>query len=224
MIICYFVKKRFRINWFGSPGRVRLPPENSGLSGSNDLQGRTPDLGERRRWPFCSHLRAPSNEGFTFFRIELKYRLRWIFITRIDRMGPIHHYREVNGSIVIVLKSRIGTELQKKLFLIHIYSESLPEQVSVCPLRPNPGVPRWRIRILLSNSRQEDPGPDRAERASINGTCTRGKIRSPRTAARVAQSVGLRLKKINKSPDAHMIPSGDINFRKTLTSSHVQNL
>ncbi|CAB0007478.1 unnamed protein product [Nesidiocoris tenuis] len=35
----------------------------------------------------------------------------------------------VNGSIVIVLKSRIGTELQKKLFLIHIYSESLPEQV-----------------------------------------------------------------------------------------------
>ncbi|CAB0005263.1 unnamed protein product, partial [Nesidiocoris tenuis] len=38
-----------------------------------------------------------------------------------------------NGSIVIVLKSRIGTELQKKLFLIHIYSESLPEQVSVCP-------------------------------------------------------------------------------------------
>ncbi|CAB0018262.1 unnamed protein product [Nesidiocoris tenuis] len=40
---------------------------------------------------------------------------------------------KVNGSIVIVLKSRIGTELQKKLFLIHIYSESLPEQVSVCP-------------------------------------------------------------------------------------------
>ncbi|CAB0010499.1 unnamed protein product [Nesidiocoris tenuis] len=42
----------------------------------------------------------------------------------------------VNGSIVIVLKSRIGTELQKKLFLIHIYSESLPEQVSVCPSVP----------------------------------------------------------------------------------------
>ncbi|CAB0001287.1 unnamed protein product [Nesidiocoris tenuis] len=34
-------------------------------------------------------------------------------------------------SIGSVLKSRIGTELQKKLFLIHIYSESLPEQVSV---------------------------------------------------------------------------------------------
>ncbi|CAA9997681.1 unnamed protein product [Nesidiocoris tenuis] len=39
--------------------------------------------------------------------------------------------RRVNGSIVIVLKSRIGTELQKELFLTHIYSESLPEQVSV---------------------------------------------------------------------------------------------
>ncbi|CAA9995876.1 unnamed protein product [Nesidiocoris tenuis] len=41
----------------------------------------------------------------------------------------------VNGSIVIVLKSRIGTELQKKLFLIHIYSESLPEQVSELKIR-----------------------------------------------------------------------------------------
>ncbi|CAB0007505.1 unnamed protein product, partial [Nesidiocoris tenuis] len=39
--------------------------------------------------------------------------------------------------IGIVLKSRIGTELQKKLFLIHIYSESLPEQVSVW---------RWLLR------------------------------------------------------------------------------
>ncbi|CAB0012584.1 unnamed protein product [Nesidiocoris tenuis] len=49
--------------------------------------------------------------------------------------------RAVNGSIVIVLKSRIGTELQKKLFLIHIYSESLPEQVSVCPcVQPVPDL------------------------------------------------------------------------------------
>ncbi|CAA9994203.1 unnamed protein product [Nesidiocoris tenuis] len=62
----------------------------------------------------------------------------------------------VNGSIVIVLKSRIGTELQKKLFLIHIYSESLPEQVSVCPCvrvssyssakHPIP-IPKNRIKI-----------------------------------------------------------------------------
>ncbi|CAA9994554.1 unnamed protein product [Nesidiocoris tenuis] len=67
--------------------------------------------------------------------------------------GSGQPYAIVNGSIVIVLKSRIGTELQKKLFLIHIYSESLPEQVSVCPCvrkdRPMkiagpllPGLPR----------------------------------------------------------------------------------
>ncbi|CAB0004912.1 unnamed protein product, partial [Nesidiocoris tenuis] len=43
------------------------------------------------------------------------------------------YIRRENGSIAIVLKSGIGTELQKKLFLIHIYSESLPEQVSACP-------------------------------------------------------------------------------------------
>ncbi|CAA9998116.1 unnamed protein product [Nesidiocoris tenuis] len=36
----------------------------------------------------------------------------------------------LNGSIGIILKSRIGTELQKKLLLTHIYPESLPEQVS----------------------------------------------------------------------------------------------
>ncbi|CAB0006398.1 unnamed protein product [Nesidiocoris tenuis] len=36
-----------------------------------------------------------------------------------------------NGSIGIVLKSKIGTKLHKKLSLIHIYSESLPEQVSI---------------------------------------------------------------------------------------------
>ncbi|CAB0019679.1 unnamed protein product, partial [Nesidiocoris tenuis] len=44
---------------------------------------------------------------------------------------------KVNRSIGTVLKSRIGTELQKKLFLIHIYSESLPEHVSVCPNKTN---------------------------------------------------------------------------------------
>ncbi|CAB0015712.1 unnamed protein product, partial [Nesidiocoris tenuis] len=47
---------------------------------------------------------------------------------------------QVNGSIGIVLKSRIGMELQKKLFLIHIYSESLPEQVSVCPVNGSIGI------------------------------------------------------------------------------------
>ncbi|CAB0003915.1 unnamed protein product, partial [Nesidiocoris tenuis] len=50
--------------------------------------------------------------------------------------GFYFHIYRVNGSFGIVLKSRIGTELQKKLFLIRIYSESLPEQVSVCPCVP----------------------------------------------------------------------------------------
>ncbi|CAA9995446.1 unnamed protein product, partial [Nesidiocoris tenuis] len=60
---------------------------------------------------------------FTIPRFEFEiFRTIWIASSR-----------RVNGSIVIVLKSRIGTEIQKKLFLIHIYSESLPEQVSVCP-------------------------------------------------------------------------------------------
>ncbi|CAB0012419.1 unnamed protein product, partial [Nesidiocoris tenuis] len=60
---------------------------------------------------------------------------RWLFARypKLPRVCPAPSMRGVNGSIVIVLKSRIGTELQKKLFLIHIYSESLPEQVSVCP-------------------------------------------------------------------------------------------
>ncbi|CAA9997957.1 unnamed protein product, partial [Nesidiocoris tenuis] len=56
--------------------------------------------------------------------------------------NPCHMKKEncgVYGSIVIVLKSRIGTELQKKLFFIHIYSESLPEQVWNCEqvVQPN---------------------------------------------------------------------------------------
>ncbi|CAB0008407.1 unnamed protein product, partial [Nesidiocoris tenuis] len=58
------------------------------------------------------------------------FGLSYMAITQIRIVNSIGR---VNGSIVIVLKSRIGTELQKKLFLIHIYSESLPEQVSVCP-------------------------------------------------------------------------------------------
>ncbi|CAB0008274.1 unnamed protein product, partial [Nesidiocoris tenuis] len=49
---------------------------------------------------------------------------------RVSRKG-----HRVNRSIGIVLKSRIGMELQKKLFLIHIYSESLPEQVMFLSFR-----------------------------------------------------------------------------------------
>ncbi|CAA9999627.1 unnamed protein product [Nesidiocoris tenuis] len=58
-----------------------------------------------------------------YFLNKCLYILLWPFTTS----------GAVNGSIVIVLKSRIGTELQKKNFLIPIHSESLPEQVSVCP-------------------------------------------------------------------------------------------
>ncbi|CAB0010450.1 unnamed protein product, partial [Nesidiocoris tenuis] len=57
---------------------------------------------------------------------------RRLELGQLDGRGQQTRTR-VNGSIVIVLKSRIGTELRKTLFLIHIYSESLPEQVSVCP-------------------------------------------------------------------------------------------
>ncbi|CAB0010236.1 unnamed protein product [Nesidiocoris tenuis] len=82
------------------------------------------------------------------------------------------------GSIVIVLKSRIGTELQKNLFLIHIYSESLPKQVSVypsvrvavCAIKTFDGTVSYvqavehidvkhnyilRIRIIISSSPQD---------------------------------------------------------------------
>ncbi|CAB0008219.1 unnamed protein product, partial [Nesidiocoris tenuis] len=73
-----------------------------------------------------------------------------------------HIYR-VNGSIGIVLKSRIGTELQKKLFLIHIYSESFPEQVSFlqkdkckhdanCLHKAPSIVPTGKIMSLVSTS------------------------------------------------------------------------
>ncbi|CAB0019543.1 unnamed protein product [Nesidiocoris tenuis] len=56
----------------------------------------------------------------------------------------------VNGSIVIVLKSRIGTELPKKLFPIHIYSESLPEQVTKISLR---------IKRVLHSANEDVPYP-----------------------------------------------------------------
>ncbi|CAA9998714.1 unnamed protein product [Nesidiocoris tenuis] len=96
----------------------------------------------------------------------------------------------VNGSIGIVLKSRIGTELQKKLFLIHIYSESLPagsvhEQVSVCPLptleRPlgckrNPRqqlVPRIRCTKGLGRKISENKHSKRSAGVSdVLNTCS----------------------------------------------------
>ncbi|CAA9998804.1 unnamed protein product, partial [Nesidiocoris tenuis] len=65
----------------------------------------------------------------------------------------------VNGSIVIVLKSRIGTELQKKLFLIHIYSESLPEQVS-----KQRGTSRGELPDLEGDLRAEREGDRRGRK------------------------------------------------------------
>ncbi|CAA9995336.1 unnamed protein product [Nesidiocoris tenuis] len=55
--------------------------------------------------------------------------LRWSWI--LDML--FWSVGRVNGSIGIVLESRIGKELQKILSLLHVHSESLPEQVSVCP-------------------------------------------------------------------------------------------
>ncbi|CAB0005446.1 unnamed protein product [Nesidiocoris tenuis] len=65
--------------------------------------------------------------------------------TRADEPPAQEEPSSVNGSIVIVLKSRIGTELQKKLFLIHIYSESLPEQVNNTLERRSSDLLKWAL-------------------------------------------------------------------------------
>ncbi|CAA9995014.1 unnamed protein product [Nesidiocoris tenuis] len=68
---------------------------------------------------------------------------------RALRIYQANHAAADDRSIGVVLKSRIGTELQKKLFLIHIYSESLPEQVieslEMWPLIISKGVPDSQI-------------------------------------------------------------------------------
>ncbi|CAB0013848.1 unnamed protein product, partial [Nesidiocoris tenuis] len=74
-------------------------------------------------------LTAPGTNSLTKRRFINK-RLRTVGKACLDLTLSSATGIVVNGSIVIVLKSRIGTEHQKKLFLIHIYSESLPEQVS----------------------------------------------------------------------------------------------
>ncbi|CAA9994567.1 unnamed protein product, partial [Nesidiocoris tenuis] len=82
----------------------------------------------------------------------------------------------VNGSIVIVLKSRIGTELQKKLFLIHIYSESLPEQVSkivkknLCIHMEVLGVskPEEHSNLLNTTCIEVSGGPSESKLATLN--------------------------------------------------------
>ncbi|CAA9993395.1 unnamed protein product [Nesidiocoris tenuis] len=97
----------------------------------------------------------------------------WVFCgddripdARFSRKPNFSKYERVNGSIGIVLKSRIGTEPQKKLFLIHIFSESLPEQVcSVllrCGDRRNSAVHSSPSRCLLKFKMivESSPGKD----------------------------------------------------------------
>ncbi|CAB0004672.1 unnamed protein product, partial [Nesidiocoris tenuis] len=65
------------------------------------------------------------------------YARRQIWAKRLLEASLKAHLKKVNGSIVIVLKSRIGTELQKKLFLYtftqnHFLNKCLCVRVSVC--------------------------------------------------------------------------------------------
>ncbi|CAB0005139.1 unnamed protein product, partial [Nesidiocoris tenuis] len=82
-----------------------------------------------RKWEYWNRPKIEDRNG-----ASEKLFLIHIYSESLPEQVSVCPLRPVNGSIVIVLKSRIGTELQKKLFLVHIYSESLPEQVSVCPV------------------------------------------------------------------------------------------
>ncbi|CAB0008218.1 unnamed protein product, partial [Nesidiocoris tenuis] len=100
------------------------------------------------KWKYCDRPKIENRNGASEKTFSYTHLLRitsrtsvcvWSELARtpLDRVRFDHvHKPETDthtlNSIVIVLKSRVGTELQKKLFLIHIYSESLPEQVSVC--------------------------------------------------------------------------------------------
>ncbi|CAB0020510.1 unnamed protein product, partial [Nesidiocoris tenuis] len=61
---------------------------------------------------------------------DLVPRINWEIGTLMSTDHYVGNTRRVNRSIGIVLKSKIGTELQEKLYLIHIHSESLPQQVN----------------------------------------------------------------------------------------------
>ncbi|CAB0011051.1 unnamed protein product, partial [Nesidiocoris tenuis] len=94
---------------------------------------------DRRRFAIlalnCMAARARTSNARDRFALTVDYGLSEGLV--VSRRPPSTYRRlrsnRVNGSIEIVLKSKIGTELQEKLLLIHNYSESLPEQVSVCP-------------------------------------------------------------------------------------------
>ncbi|CAA9996562.1 unnamed protein product [Nesidiocoris tenuis] len=56
--------------------------------------------------------------------------------------------------IIIALKSRIGLEHQKKLFLTRIYSKLFPEQVSLCPLSSLGAFPPQEFNLFAGWSRK----------------------------------------------------------------------
>ncbi|CAB0008638.1 unnamed protein product [Nesidiocoris tenuis] len=69
--------------------------------------------------------------------------------------------KRVNEGIAIVIKSRFRTELQKKRLLIHIYSESLPEQVA------NSSQCGFTCRDLWQETRQTAVGGQTGKREGI---------------------------------------------------------
>ncbi|CAB0011521.1 unnamed protein product [Nesidiocoris tenuis] len=112
-------------------GFYRLPELGSSLTPAVQAAGRSGGL---RGTPGTAGLCPTETTARTLWRT-----LRSAWRTLRARVNPLSTESQetlqnrVNGSIGTVLKSRIRTKLQKKKFLIHIYSESLPEQVSVCP-------------------------------------------------------------------------------------------
>ncbi|CAB0020455.1 unnamed protein product [Nesidiocoris tenuis] len=116
---------------------------------SRSEHARTSELLEIVHTDVCGPMQVESLGKSRYFVTFIDDFSRWIevrFLTsKNELLDAFMNYKnkvenvtgrkiKVNGSIGIVLKSRIGTELQEELFLMHIYSESLPGQVSVCPL------------------------------------------------------------------------------------------
>ncbi|CAB0018501.1 unnamed protein product [Nesidiocoris tenuis] len=106
---------------------------------------------------------------FKYFAWVTDARLCLVNDETLDRAKNLRTLHIVNGSIVIVLKSRIGTELQKKLFLTHIYSESLPEQVSVCPQGRTPSGTTYEQLMRAKQLYDSAFHPDTGDKMNIFG-------------------------------------------------------
>ncbi|CAA9997659.1 unnamed protein product [Nesidiocoris tenuis] len=90
--------------------------------------------------------------------------------------GEINAEDRVNGSIRIVLKSRIGTELQKKLFLIPTHSLRITSRTSVCALSRGRGGPCQSICEIRAKYRRDDrifllKFPSRKEDLPVGSFC-----------------------------------------------------